>query len=505
MMRPLITPDQMRAMERRYFDDTGTPSIDLMERAARALTDALIRRFGPGRRVFFACGPGGNGGDGYACARLYQAAGGDCALFPSETPATADAAANRRRALEAGIPALDPDDAPDAPEIWVDALFGTGLSRAPQGAAAALVERINADRARGSAVVAADIPSGLNGLSGRVFAPCVRADVTVSFQFEKVGLRLNDGLDMCGDIEAADIGVPEAFFPPDLARLMAPADALGLLPVKRRNSHKNSNGHLLVVAGSLGMAGAAAMCASAALRSGVGLVTVACPESVLDVVQRLAPCAMALPLPERDGAISPRAVDVLRPALDGKHAVACGCGLSCRAAPEVLRLLLRSGLPALFDADALNLIARNADLRGLLLPHHLVTPHPGEAARLLDRAAVDPLADVLALRELGCQALLKGATTVIPVGEVPWLSISGGPGMAKGGSGDVLTGLCGGLMAQYAAEGTALTGEALARCAAVASELHGLAGELAQVQKGVRGMCAMDIVDALPRALMGDG
>ena len=492
-------------MEKRYFVETGTPSIDLMEQAARALCDALLRRYGAERRVYFACGPGGNGGDGYACARLFRAAGGECALFISEEPATPDAIENHRRALEAGIPVLTPDDAPDAPELWVDALFGTGLSRAPQGVAARLIERMNADRERGGITVAVDIPSGLNGMSGRAFSPCVQADVTVTFQFEKAGLRLGDGLDLCGEIEAVDIGIPQAFFPPDMARLMAPADALGLLPEKRRNAHKNTNGHLLIVAGSKGMAGAAAMCATAALRSGVGLVTVACPESVLNVAQLLAPCAMALPLPERDGAVAPEAVKALRSALAGKHAVACGCGLSRRAAPEVLRLLLCSGLPTLFDADALNLIAESADLRALLRPHHLVTPHPGEAARLLGRAAADPVSDALALRALGCQALLKGATTAIPVGREVWLSMSGGPGMAKGGSGDVLTGLAGGLMAQYAAAVAALTGEALARCAAVASELHGLAGQLAQAEKGVRGMCAMDIAEALPRALMGHG
>ncbi len=503
-MRSLITPSQMRDMEKRYFANTGAPSIGLMERAARALCDALLRRYGPGRRAVFACGPGGNGGDGYACARLYRAAGGDCAICPSAAPATPDAIENRRRALQAGIPEVAIDGLPDAPEIWVDALYGTGLSRAPEGAAAALIARMNADRARGSSLVAVDIPSGLNGLSGRAFAPCVQADVTVTFQFEKVGLRLGDGLDACGEVEAVDIGIPDVFFPGSMVRLMAPADALSLLPEKKRNSHKNTNGHLLIVAGSAGMAGAAAMCAAAALRSGAGLVTVACPKSVLNVVQLLAPCAMALPLPEREGAVAPRAVDVLRPALEGKHAVACGCGLSRRAAPEVLRLLLCQGLPVLFDADALNLIARSADLRGLLRPHHLVTPHPGEAARLLGRAAADPISDALALRSLGCQALLKGATTVIPVGGEVWLSMSGGPGMAKGGSGDVLTGLTGGLMAQYAALGGALTGEALARCAAVASELHGLAGELAQAEKGVRGMCAMDIAEALPRALTGD-
>ena len=499
-MRHLITPAQMRDMEQRYFVETGTPSIDLMERAARALCDAIVRRWGPGRRVYFACGPGGNGGDGYACARMYAQEGGSCALFPAAPPRTPDAVRNRELALDAGIPELTLEEADQPPEIWVDALYGTGLSRAPEGAAAALIERMNADHLLGCPVAAVDIPSGLNGLTGSAYSPCVCADLTLTFQFEKTGHWLADGLDMCGNIEVAGIDIPDEFHPVAMAALVDRVSALCALPSKPRNAHKGSNGHLLIVAGSMGMAGAAALCAQAALRSGAGLVTVACPASIVPIVQTLAPCAMALPLPEREGAIAPETVEPLAKALVGKHAVACGCGLSLRAAPEVLKLLLDSGLPALFDADALNLIARDAALKGALRPHHLITPHPGEAARLLGHPATDPIADALALNGLGCQALLKGATSVIPVAGQAWLSASGCAGMAKGGSGDVLTGLAGGLMAQYAAGGSGLTGIHLAMCAAFASEIHGRAGELAQARRGVRGMCALDIIEALPDA-----
>ena len=500
-MLPLITPAQMRGMEKRYFTGTGTPSIDLMERAAHALNVAIVRRYGPNRTVFFACGPGGNGGDGYACARMYAKAGGQCAVFPAAPPKTPDAIQNRELALAMGIPELSPDAEAPAPEIWVDALYGTGLSRAPEGPAAELIRRMNAERQLGAKIVAVDIPSGLDGRNGAAFEPCVRADLTVTFQFEKTGHVLADGLDACGEVWVEDIGIPDEFFPERMARLIEEKNVAAALPEKPRNAHKGNNGHLLIVAGSTGMAGAAALCARAALRSGAGLVTVACPASIVPVVQALAPCAMAIPLPERDGAIAPQAVEALNAALAGKHAVACGCGLSRRAAPEVLRLLLECGLPALFDADGLNLIAESEALKGLLGPRHLITPHPGEAARLLGRRLADPLEDALALVGLGCQALLKGAASVIPVDGAPWISASGGAGMAKGGSGDVLTGLTGGLMAQYAAAGTPMTGIQLAICAAVASEIHGRAGELAQAKVGVRGMCAGDLVDALPGAL----
>ena len=500
-MKRLITPSQMRAMEQRYFAETGTASIDLMEVAASALCAAITRRCGAGRTVYFACGPGGNGGDGYACARLYARGGGRCAVLPGAPAKTPDAIENRRRALEMGIPELEMS-AGERPDLWVDALYGTGLSRAPEGVAAALIERMNADRAAGSRVIAADIPSGLNGRTGAAFSPCVCADATVTFQFAKAGHFLADGLDVCGEIEVADIGIPADFFPEDLPRLMETGDALAALPEKRRNVHKGMSGHLLIVAGSLGMAGAAAICAQAALHSGAGLVTVAAPASIVPILQVLAPCAMCVPLPEAGGAISDEAGEVVAALLTGKSAAVCGCGLSTRASTAVIGRLLASGLPTLFDADGLNLIAAEPSLKAMLAPHHLITPHPGEAARLLGRRATDPVADAFALRALGCQALLKGATTVIPVGGAAVLSASGGCGMAKGGSGDALSGLAGGLMAQYAAGGRPLAGEDLARCAAVASELHGRAGELAQAEVGPRGMTAQDLVAALPRALM---
>ena len=500
-MRPLITPSAMQAMEARYFSETGIPSLELMERAAQALCRALVSRYGRERRVIFACGPGGNGGDGYACARLYAQSGGDCAIAAAAPPRSADAIENALRAREMGIPEIAPEDLQSPPDVWVDALYGTGLSRAPEGQAAKLIDRMNADRAAGSRILSVDIPSGLNGASGSAWPVCAQADVTITFQLAKTGHFLGDGLDRCGELEVADIGIPERFYPADLHGLMDDGELRRLLPPRPRNIHKGKCGHLLIVAGSRGMAGAAVMCAQAALRSGAGLVTVACPDSIVPILQTLAPCAMCVALPEQDSAIAGEAAGMLECALHGKDALVCGCGLSTGIPFEILRILLTCGLPALFDADALNLIAANAALaKPLLRPCHLITPHPGEAARLLGRGAADPIADAFALRKMGCQALLKGAVSLIPVGNRAWLSASGCCGMARGGSGDILSGITGALMAERAArEGTAaLTGDALAECAAAASELHGLAGELAQRRLGVRGMCAQDIISELP-------
>lgn len=489
-MKKLITPKAMRDMETRYFEQTGTPSIDVMERAAQALCEVILRNYGTGNRVFFACGPGGNGGDGYACARLYAERGGMCAIVPVCEPTSPDAIENARRAREAGIPFIHPGDTFDAPEIWVDALYGTGLSRAPEGTSADLIRRMNADYSGGSMIISVDIPSGLSGKTGSAFNPCVRADMTVTFQFAKCGHYLGDGLDLSGEIVIADIGIPETFYPNDLISLFDEDDLRDALPLRPRNIHKGNCGHLLIVAGSFGMAGAAALCAQAALRSGVGLVSIACPDSIVPILQALAPCAMCIPLPERNGAIATEAVSILKDALTGKTAVVCGCGLSRKASPEILKLLLTCPLPVLFDADALNIIA-SENLKDLLCSRHLITPHPGEAARLMSHPVTDPVCDAKALKAMGPHVLLKGAACIAADEDELYISASGCCGMARGGSGDVLSGIIGALMAEPVCR-------TLGHTAAIASELHGLAGELAQQNFGQRSMCAQDIITALP-------
>ena len=260
------------------------------------------------------------------------------------------------------------------------------------------------------------------------------------------------------------------------------------LQKRPEDAHKNDFGHLVIVAGSRGMAGAAVLAANGAMRSGAGLVTVVCPESVLTIVQTLAPCAMALPLPEWDGAISSDAVPVLLDFLKGKSAIAVGCGLSRRASPEVLEALLKTDLPAVLDADALNIMAANPRLLTLLRPRHVMTPHPGEAGRLLRRDVTTSEADARALAGLGCVALLKGAATIVCGRETHRIAC-GTVGLAKGGSGDVLTGVLGSLLAQgYEPE----------EAAVLAAAIHGLAGRIAAERVGTVGMLPTDTVNCLP-------
>lgn len=492
-MKPILTAQQMRDMERAYFD-VGAASIDLMERAAAALCDELLHALaGRGKTCVFACGTGGNGGDGYAAARLFAEKGGRAIILPVGQPRTADAIRNCERARGAVFAFADVAGlyAIPRPDAWADCLFGIGLSRAPEGDAARVIKRMNADREAGSVTISADIPSGLCADDGTVFSPCVRADVTVAFQTAKPGHWLGGGMDVCGRLAVRDIGIPDNLLPEDVLRLADVSDAARALPVRKRTAHKNDFGHLLIVAGSRGMAGAAAMCTRAALRAGAGLTTVACPESCLPILQTLAPEAMCIPLPETDGALNADAAPFLRDALRGKTAVAAGCGLSMRASGECVRVILESGLPAMLDADALNLIAQDASLRKLLHSHCALTPHPGEAARL--NGGMLPTMEAAArLHALGSAVLLKGACSLI-AGDGRFLSASGSVGMAKGGSGDALTGIVGALLAQGLSPTAALW---------LGSELHGRAGELAAEEKGTFSMLPTDLIEALPRVFL---
>jgi len=342
-----------------------------------------------------------------------------------------------------------------------------------------------ADRRAGSVVFAVDIPSGLDATTGRPLGDAVRADVTVTFEHLKAGHVLSAGPEYCGEVVVRPVGLNGDTS--QAAHLVEKGDLRGALPQRCRESHKATFGRLLLVAGSVGMAGAALIAARAAQKCGVGLTVIACPESIVPVLQLGAPAATCVPLAEQDGAISEAALPALRAALEAATAVAIGPGLSRRAHPGAVRLVLESGLPSAVDADALNLIAENPDLVALFKPHHVLTPHPGEAARLTGEKPENLIEGARRLRALGATAILKGPTSVI-AGENIYLSASGTPGMARGGSGDALTGILGALLAQRVEP---------ERAAWVADELHGLAGEVAAKKFGEVSMGPKDLVDCL--------
>ena len=495
-MLPLLSPEQMYALEKGYFD-TGAASLPLMERAAREIAASFEAHFGSltGQKVAVACGAGNNGGDGWAFAGIAAQRGAKVtilALCPAEQ-LRGDALACARRAVKAGMAIVSSAAAAGQPDVWVDALFGIGLNRPVSGEYTAVIARINEDRRAGSRTLAVDAPSGLNLLTGHPLGACVAADVTVTFEYPKRGHVLSDGLDLCGRVDVRPIGLADRPAPEGAALLVAPGDAFRALPARRRNIHKGTCGHLLIAAGSFGMCGAAMYAARAALRMGTGLVTLAVPRSIVPTLQALVPGAMCVPLPEENGVLSPAAAEPLARALAGKTAVVVGPGLG-NAAPQAVRAVLSAGLPAVADADALNIISREETLKPLLGPRHVITPHPGEAARLIGPLGGDQIAEARRLRDAtGAVVLLKGASSVI-CGESVRVSASGCGGMATGGSGDVLAGMIGGLLAQGVPPETA---------AWAGSQLHGLAGETAGRRFTQTAMTAADIVDAWPETLKG--
>lgn len=472
----------------------GVESGELMLRAAKGLTDKLCALLGDvqGKTCTFACGSGGNGGDGYAAARMFAEKGGRAIVLDAlpDLPRRPDAEQMRLWALEHPNVWHGTDfSTMPRPAAWVDAVFGIGLNRSPSDELTRLFNRMESDRQHGSIVVSCDIPSGLQADTGETPGICVHADYTVTFAHAKPGHYLGNGMDLCGSVLVHSIGIPLEYLPQDAIHLVEPVDLIRACQRRLHNSHKGMYGHLLLVAGSLGMAGAAALCANAALRSGVGLLTIACPQSIVPILQILAPCAMCLPLPEENGAICAKAVPALREALLGKDAIAIGPGLSRKCPADVVQTVLESDLPCLLDADALNIISENKDLLRLLHKDCVITPHPGEAARLVRTDLHNPLASLHALQSLGCTVLLKGAATLISGAEGTYMSVSGSPGMARGGSGDVLTGIAGALLAR---------GFDTLAAAWMASEAHGLAGELAADRVGEIGMTAQDLISTLP-------
>ena len=484
-----ISPQDMREMESAFLIGTGYPSMLLMEHAAQAVVRELAKLVPADARVLFVCGGGNNGGDGCAAARLWMQQGGRATVWLLKNPSQMknDAGMNARllNACGATLNVLYEECVlPRDCAAIVDALYGTGLSRAPEGVALDAVRCINAS---GLPVVSVDIPSGVDGATGQVLGEAVRASVTVTFHRAKHGHMLLPGRACTGRLVIEDIGILPDWDGAQGYEVTQEADARAMLPVRPFDANKGTFGHVLVVAGSEGMAGAACLCANAALRSGAGLVSCACARPVLPVLQSTAPCATARVVSE-GRVIGEDAAPLLEQLLHGKRALAIGPGLGQSGSTfAAIAPLMQGDTPKVIDADALNLLALNG---GGVGRNTVLTPHPGEMARLCGVTVGEILeapveyAQQLA-SDLGACVLLKGATTVITMGEDVALDVSGCDGMATGGSGDVLTGVIAGLLAQ------GLPPMDAARAGAL---YHGLAGEAAQAVLGARAVTAADVM-----------
>lgn len=525
----VLTAAQMRDVDRRTTEQHGVPSLQLMENAGTRVVEFLSEHFAdlPKRRIAVLCGKGNNGGDGLVSARLLRLRGCPLSvvLFAPADAVRGDAAVNLKRWLESGgnlrIVAFESEwaaaraDVASA-EIILDALLGTGLTGPAEGLLARVITDVNEFRERAAigqarpTIVAVDFPSGVPSDSGEPLGPAITADYTITFTAPKPGLLLPPNCERAGKFfRVGAIGTPpEMISADDSLKLhwLEPGEFADL-PLKRRPSgHKGDYGHALIVSGSRGKTGAAVLSAMGALRAGAGLVTVATPERVLPIVASHLPEMMTEPLTGTDvDSISMRCLDYGRFAeiSKGKSVLAIGPGLGTHTeTQQFVRAIMRDSLlPVILDADGLNAFAgRAAELREHVAPL-AVTPHPGEMARMLGSTSAQVQSNRLdaALQSAArwnAVVVLKGYHTIVatPDGRA-FINSTGNPGMATGGTGDVLTGMLAGLTAQFPSA-------PWERVLSLGVYLHGLAGDLAAEQVGETSLIATDLVAAIPRAWM---
>jgi NAD(P)H-hydrate epimerase len=499
-VKPLLTPAEAAELDRDTIAD-GTPAEVLMERAGAAVARSCVDLLGGvyGRRVVAVCGKGNNGGDGLVAARLLARDGVRVAVFLLErgedlrAPA-ADMLARLRRETTVRVRPFEPAALAHElarADLAIDAIFGTGFRGAPDDLWA---EAIDVLGEVGTPVVAVDIPSGVDGATGAVAGAAVRADLTVTFGAAKVGVAVLPGAEYAGDVRVVAIGFTREAS--SAAGMTEPGDVAAVLPARALDGHKRASGTLLVVAGSRTMTGAARLVARAAARVGAGYVVVAVPSSILPIVQSTLAETVFLPLPESDaGSVARSAVDVVAEAAAGAHAMAIGPGLSRdpETAAFVHEILREAPVPTVVDADALNAFEGVAGSLADRKAEAVLTPHTGELARLLGHPPVDRLAEGRSIAaETDAVVLVKGARTVVvaPDGTAR-VNPTGSTALATAGTGDVLTGTIGGLLAR---------GVDPFAAAWAGAYVHGIAGFIAAERHG-DGVVAGDVAERLPAAI----
>ena len=496
-MQYILTPEQMRALDTRLIEELGIPGVVLMEHAAAGVVQAVLELLPESGDVLILCGGGNNGGDGMAVLRQLAMRGirARALLLSPPDRLTGDALLQYRMALSCSLSMqtvlteAEAEIADISADVLVDALFGTGLSRAVKGRYRRVIERVNETNAR---IVAVDIPSGVDGETGQALGAAIQADLTVTFQHKKLGHLLFPGRSLAGEVRVAPIGV---IHPPLNAALQyEETDIAALLPPREQNSHKGTYGRALLCAGCAPYAGAALLSAKSALRTGCGLLHVAVPCGIRPLFAAF-PDAICHPAGQGDewtDAAAQEAVALL--ASVDVAAIGPGMGKG-EGIPALLRAALISGKPLIIDADGLNALSLHRELFVLLHKDVILTPHPAEMGRLTGgdaKAIADSPVEAarLAAREWNCTVLLKGATSVIAQGDMLCLNTAGNTGLAKGGSGDVLTGMLLALLAQKVPS---------FETACAGAYLLGATADKAYVLLGTRMLTPSDVIEAFGR------
>ncbi len=470
-----------------------TPSRTLMERAARAAADRAIDGTFDTSRTLVLCGAGNNGGDGLAAAVMLRSEGipVSFAFVGDEAHATDECAYRLAEARRAGVPEVSPD--PSGYTLVLDAILGIGLKGDVREDVAGIINAVNES---GVAVLSLDIPSGINADTGAVCGTAVRADATVTFAYLKPGLLLYPGREYSGNVTVADIGIgTEGAGDGVKINFVEASDAAARIPERHADSHKGSYGKLLCAAGSIGMAGAAYLCALGAYRSGVGLAQIYTPEKCMIPLQTRLPEAIVTPYKDSNSLYA------LAKSVDGASAVAAGPGIGTgNASAAIIYSLLEAEKPLLIDADGLNIISASKVLREKLKSREyptIITPHPAEMSRLAETTVPEICADVIGAAtafaaEYGVTVVLKGSVTVITDGDEVYLASPGSSALAKGGSGDVLSGIIGAFLAAGK--------DALDACIA-GVYVHGTAGRIAAGDSSEYSLLASDVANAVGRAI----
>ena len=513
----VLTNEQMQKVDAETIDSI-CPGLELMERAGRNVATFIRHRFEPeaNKAVVFV-GSGNNGGDGLVIARYLCEAGWKCSVHLLQSPDKfmPDAAKNFQRfqkilAANSGAAEFDANR-PDWPErvaedtadadVLIDSIFGTGISGAPRGKALEMIEFANS---LPGPMVAVDIPSGVNGTTGQAGGEAIVADHTVTIGAPKTGLLFHPGKSYAGEVTVVDIGFPEEIIAKHggPVYLLDRVEAAYRMPFRAPDAHKFSTGTLLMIAGSNQYRGAAMLGAEAALRMGCGMIYLGVPASVRPQIDVGVREAITFPLPETaDGTVSENAASVIAPYLERADAVAIGPGMGRNDETDqfIQEFVVSARCPIVVDADAITAFAGKPDSIKSLPSDAVLTPHSGELRRLLETdipesppERIDVTIDLA--KQLGCTLLHKGAPSLIAdASEGLWINTSGSSALASGGTGDVLTGLVGGLLAQGA-------GPMDAACSA--SFVHGRSGEFAAEDLGVRGVIASDLLLYLGAAVL---
>ncbi len=493
-MITVLSKEKMQALDAHMIKNMPIESIELMENAARGITSAVLEKHEQDTKIIAVCGMGNNGGDGFAAARQLSKTGYDVLVYliGEKGRLLGDAAKNAAYFGDDIIEITNEKTANEAfsglrGSVVIDAIFGIGLSRDITGLFAHVINLLNHS---GAYIISCDIPSGIDADSGAVLGTAIKARETVTFQCAKFGHFLYPGREHTGELHLQEIGRDDGF---NLGDTKAYADGLTLLK-RRADTHKGSYGKLACVVSSQGFSGAGIMCVGGALKAGAGLVTAGIPSSLQEIFCTYYPECMTFALDENSGSISENCTSGLDSLMQSKTALAAGCGLSTSdgAKKALSHMVQNYDIKKVFDADALNIISQNIDILNNKSGDIILTPHLVEFARLCGADKQKILSNPIKTAEnfaakYGITLLLKGATTIVTDGEKTALVLAGTPGMAKGGSGDVLTGVISGLLCGGKAGGMNTFDAAL-----YGAYICGKAGEAAAKNFGELSMTATD-------------